>query len=124
MISLRFPIICLLMILMTACAASSRSGVYHTVQKGQTLYTISRVYDVDETYLARINGVADPTQLQSGERIYIPGATQIKQVPITVKPAPPPTPKKTIVASVPKPAPVQKKVITKIKYKIMREPNK
>ncbi len=80
--------------LLSACAAKHRSGVYHTVKKGQTLYTISRVYEVDETYLARINGIADPTQLRSGEKIYIPGATQLKPVPITVKPTPKPIPQK------------------------------
>ena len=67
------------------CVSSAPSqGVYHTVQKGQTLYKISKVYGVEEIYLARINKINDPTQLRVGERIYIPGATGVKYVPPTV----------------------------------------
>jgi lipoprotein NlpD len=58
--------------------------VYHTVKRGQTLYTISKVYGVNEIYLARINKISDPTQLRIGTRIYIPGATGAKRVPVTV----------------------------------------
>ena len=40
----------------TGCATNApASGVYHTVKKGQTLYTISKTYGVEEIYLARIN---------------------------------------------------------------------
>ncbi|PLX98930.1 MAG: peptidase [Desulfuromonas sp.] len=94
----RLIIIAILVFALTACAAKRQAGVYHTVKKGQTLYTISRIYDVDKLYLARINGIPDPTELQVGERIYIPGAKYVKKVPITVKPNQPPK-----VASKPKP---------------------
>lgn len=110
----RFLIVILLLISITACAATRRSGVYHTVKKGQTLYTISRIYEVNEMYLARINGVADPTQLQVGERIYIPDADQVKSVPITVKPAAKLRPQKPVVTGTKKrPAPVKKSAVTK-----------
>jgi len=85
-----FPAISLLLLLLltltAACAGPRSSGAYHTVLKGQTLYTISRVYDVDERYLARINSISDPTQLQVGARIFIPGAKQAVSVPVTVRP--------------------------------------
>lgn len=72
-------------LVITGCAANAPArGVYHTVQKGQTLYKISQVYGVDEIYLARINKISDPTQLHIGARIYIPGATGVKHVPATV----------------------------------------
>lgn len=72
------------------CVSNAPSqGVYHTVQKGQTLYKISKVYGVEEIYLARINKINDPTQLRVGERIYIPGATAVKYVPPTVTHSPP-----------------------------------
>ncbi len=103
-----------LLSLMLACGVAQRKGVYHTVVKGQTLYTISRVYEVDDSYLARINGISDPTQLQSGEQIYIPGATETRPVPITVKPAPEPERPRPVAptvrnepAPVVKPAPLQ-----------------
>jgi len=84
----RIPAIALLMLLLltAACAGPRSSGVYHTVVKGQTLYTISRVYNVDERYLARINGISDPTLLQVGDRIFVPGARQAVSVPVTVHP--------------------------------------
>jgi len=66
---------------LTACL---RSGVYHQVEPGQTLYSISKTYNIEETYLARINGIPNPTQLRIGTRIFIPGATTTKYVPATV----------------------------------------
>lgn len=79
--------ICLLCVLLalTACVAHlPSSSVYHTVKRGQTLYTISKVYGVNEIYIARINKIGDPTQLRIGQRIYIPGASGVKRVPVTV----------------------------------------
>ncbi len=74
-----------LLLLVLGCVANAPAhGVYHTVKKGQTLYKISKVYGVDEVYLARINKISDPTQLRVGKRIYIPGATSLKNVPATV----------------------------------------
>ncbi len=100
--TLRLLTTALLLTVLSACGASRQAGIYHTVKKGQTLYTISRVYEVDEIYLARINGIADPTELQIGEQIYIPGATQARPVPITVKTAPdPPPPPPPIAARAP-----------------------
>ncbi len=61
-----------------------RQGVYHQVEAGQTLYRISKTYKMDEAYLARINGIPNPTQLRIGTRIFIPGATSTKYVPATV----------------------------------------
>jgi lipoprotein NlpD len=69
---------------------SPHRGVYHTVREGQTLYRISRTYGADERFLARINGISDPTRLTVGQRLFIPGAEQTKTVPSTVlaKPVP------------------------------------
>lgn len=64
------------------CAAPK--GVYHTVQRGQTLYRIGHVYQVDVNQLARINRLTDRSQLDVGQRLFIPGASSIKYVPATV----------------------------------------
>lgn len=61
------------------CAAPK--GVYHTVQKGQTLYRIGNVYRVDVNQLARINRLTDRSQLEVGQRLFIPGANSVKYVP-------------------------------------------
>jgi murein DD-endopeptidase MepM/ murein hydrolase activator NlpD len=46
----------------------------HTVQKGETVYSISRAYGIDRDELMRLNGVSDPTKLQTGQRLRIPGS--------------------------------------------------
>ncbi len=94
-------------------ASSCSSGVYHTVKPGQNLYRISKTYGVDKSYLARINGISDPTKLQAGTKLYIPGANQLKYVApaktavktTTKKPATPSAPR----SAVKKPSPVTKK---------------
>ena len=89
--SIRFFIIALCSLFLWSCVSSS--GVYHTVRDGQTLYRISRVYGVNEQYLARINGIGDPSQLRVGQRLYIPGASRVRYVPSAdSSPAPPPAP--------------------------------
>lgn len=95
-------------ILILSFSACAPSGIYHQVQPGQTLYRISKTYQHDETYLARINGIADPTQLKTGTRLFIPGATRQLRVPATV---PLKSADKTpaTVAVKPAPKPVQKK---------------
>ncbi|PLX92889.1 MAG: hypothetical protein C0621_08720 [Desulfuromonas sp.] len=75
--SLRLLIL-LLPLLFAGCLAAE--GVYHPVKEGETLYRISRVYGVDELYLARINGIPSPKGLRAGTSIYIPGASKVKDV--------------------------------------------
>lgn len=67
-------------VLSTACAPT---GIYHTVQPGQTLYRIARTYKVEEARLASVNNIKDPKQLKANQRIFIPGATQPRKVPAT-----------------------------------------
>ena len=57
--------------------STNQRGVYHTVQKGQTLHFIARAYNVNLDRLKRINGVYDPSRLQIGTRLWIPGARQV-----------------------------------------------
>lgn len=63
-------------------------GVYHTVLKGQTLYSIARTYSVPVPELQRLNGIAYPQNLATGRRIWIPGAYRVLEVPVTAKSAP------------------------------------
>ncbi len=59
---------------------SNQKGVYHTVQKGQTLYFIAHAYDIEINRLKRINGIYNPSKLQIGTRLWIPGARQVLNV--------------------------------------------
>lgn len=68
----------LTLLLVVAC--SPPRGVYHTVQRGQTLYQIAKTYQVDPERISRINRVSDPTRLAIGDRLFIPGATRIRSV--------------------------------------------
>jgi len=102
---LRWLLPALLILCSSACTPT---GIYHQVAPGQTLYRISKTYQQNETYLARINGISDPTQLKTGTRLYIPGATRQLNVPATVSSTPVDRPP-TSVASSPVPKPVQKK---------------
>jgi lipoprotein NlpD len=70
-----------LVLLLVGCL---RQGIYHQVEPGQTLYRISKTYKVEEAYLARINGIPNPTRLRVGTRIFVPGAVAKKYVPATV----------------------------------------
>lgn len=82
-------IVVLLFLLLLPGACSSPRGVYHTVQEGQTLFRIGRVYGIDEHYLARINRIDDPALLRVGTRLYIPGEDRVREVPVMAAPAPP-----------------------------------
>lgn len=73
-----FLLLGIFFLLLVACEA----GVYHTVKPGQNLYRISRIYHVDEANLVRVNGIADPSHIPAGTRLYIPGAKKNLNVPV------------------------------------------
>ena len=60
--------------------SSIQGGVYHTVQKGQTLFYIARAYDIDVNRLRQINGINDPSALQIGTRLWIPGGRKVLEI--------------------------------------------
>ena len=55
-------------------------GVYHEVKQGQTLWSIARAYGVDVRTLVRVNQIADTTALYAGQKLYVPGATQQREI--------------------------------------------
>ena len=75
------------LILISGCALFP-AGVYHRVQKGETLWRISRVYEVDMERLARINHLSDATKIRSGQVLFVPGAKERKDT-LTYVPKPP-----------------------------------
>src|SRR5574342_662745 len=54
-----------------------RKGVYHVVERHQTLYRICKTYGVDLKGVASLNGIADPSKIETGQRIFIPGAKTV-----------------------------------------------
>lgn len=59
---------------------SRSDGVYHTVKKGETLWRICHAYGADVQEVSRRNGITDPTQIAVGQKIFIPGADEVRVV--------------------------------------------
>ncbi len=94
-------------VLMSACASTappppkasppkgtaSRSAdvTYHTVRKGDTLYSIAWRYGVDYRRVAYWNGIAEPFTIYPGQRIRLldVGPAPVAARPANRKPAPP-----------------------------------
>ncbi|MGB9628123.1 MAG: peptidoglycan DD-metalloendopeptidase family protein [Thermodesulfobacteriota bacterium] len=59
-------------------------GVYHIVERHQTLYRICKTYGVDIKEIARINGIVDQSRIQVGQKIFIPGAKKVLKVEVYI----------------------------------------
>ncbi len=62
-------------------------GVYHHVEKGQTLWRISKIYDVDLDELIEINNISDVSGIEIGQAIFIPRRTKVYSVPVAPLPS-------------------------------------
>jgi lipoprotein NlpD len=60
-------------------------GVYHRVKPGETLWRISKAYNVDLQELAEINNITDASRIGAGNVVFIPDAHQVIDLP-PVKP--------------------------------------
>jgi murein DD-endopeptidase MepM/ murein hydrolase activator NlpD len=54
---------------------SPAESLVHLVAKGETIYSIARLYKVSQEDLMRQNGIADASRLQAGMRLVIPSVT-------------------------------------------------
>ncbi len=69
-----------------ACAFSRVSlcadpkGVYHCVEKGETLWRIGQAYGVSVPDLVRVNKLEDADYLEVGDLLFIPGAKQVFKI--------------------------------------------
>ncbi len=63
----------------------SRDGLYHEVQKGETLSAIAAAYsehDVTTRELQRVNRIQDPSHIQAGQTLWVPRAIEVKDVEV------------------------------------------
>ena len=63
-------------------SVAEQGGVYHVVERHQTLYRICKTYQVDLQEVASLNGITDRHKIQTGQRIFIPGAKKVLHVEI------------------------------------------
>ena len=85
----RVAALCVLTVLVLA-AGCTAFGVYHTIQPGETLYSLSRRYQVPVEDIASANDIVDPTRLQVGDEIFVPFADEVKtkDTPASAKKSP------------------------------------
>ena len=69
----------ILALALLAASASSENMLKHTLEKGETLYSVSRKYKVSYEALASANGVTDPTKLKVGTVLIIPSVHVVEK---------------------------------------------
>jgi lipoprotein NlpD len=57
-------------------------GIVHQVRAGENLYRIGKAYGVSPQQLGQLNDLAAPDRLAIGQRLFIPGGTQV--LPVTI----------------------------------------
>lgn len=55
-------------------------GIYHEVEKGETLWRIAKTYNVDVHDVAEANNMTDVRRIDIGQKIFIPGAKKVLKV--------------------------------------------
>ncbi len=79
-------------ILISGCATSpvtpgyrpevTTPGIYHRVEKGQTLWRISKIYNIDLEEIIRFNRISDASNIETGQMIFIPHGRKPQHIPI------------------------------------------
>ena len=61
-------------------------GIYHRVERGQTLWRISKIYNVDLEELVKVNRILDAGRIERGQLIFIPhrGKQQISSYKLSL----------------------------------------
>lgn len=57
-------------------------GIYHRVEKGQTLWRISKLYAIDLDELAKVNRILDAGNIEIGELIFVPYRKKVEKAPL------------------------------------------
>ncbi|OGX15189.1 MAG: hypothetical protein A2166_00160 [Omnitrophica WOR_2 bacterium RBG_13_41_10] len=53
-------------------APTNIHGIYHRIAKGETIWRISKIYNMDLEELIRINHISDVANIETGQLIFIP----------------------------------------------------
>ena len=81
-------------------AVTTTGPVYHTVQAGETLAAVGRLYGLGWTDIAAANGLTNPNQIFAGQQLLIPGSSSpgAAAVAPAVETAPAPAPEVVVAA--------------------------
>lgn len=55
-------------------------GLYHTVQRDENLGRIAKTYKIEPQQLAEVNNLRPPYALEQSSKVFVPGASRVKQV--------------------------------------------
>lgn len=55
-------------------------GVFHRVDRGQTLWRIARTYEVELDRIVEANAITEPARLEVGDMVWIPGVPDVLEV--------------------------------------------
>lgn len=80
--SLGVILIGILSIYASAFPLQEEKGVFHLVEKGQTLWRIARTYGVSLEVIKEANQIEDETKIIVGQKIFIPGVTAVLKVEV------------------------------------------
>jgi LysM repeat protein len=61
-------------------SAILRQDIYHVVGPGETIWRISKIYDVRMEDVVRVNNIKKPEEVEMGQRLLIPQAAPIRPV--------------------------------------------
>lgn len=64
----------------TVTPAANKTGIYHKVTKGQTLWQIAQMYGVTIKEIIDSNNIPNGSALEVGQLLMIPGASEAKSV--------------------------------------------
>ena len=74
----------ILLALLPGCATgpgyigpTATPGIYHEVERGQTLWYISKIYNVDLKRIAGANRLPDASKIEVGQLIFIPEVSKV-----------------------------------------------
>lgn len=64
-----------------------KEGIYHKVDKGQTLFRIAKAYGVDMDEVIAANNIPNAGSIEVNQLILIPGAKEVKTIPVVSTPS-------------------------------------
>ncbi|TAM38834.1 LysM peptidoglycan-binding domain-containing protein [bacterium] len=67
---------------MAPAMATAPAGVHHRVEPGQTLWKISKIYDVDIDDILRYNNIPEGSAIEVGQLLLIPNRLKQQNVPV------------------------------------------